>query len=110
MNSENVPLYNFSHGQRKKVARIFGGAKQIDWYALYLFFILGSIHKIYLSLKERDASIDESHDHPHRNLCCPLLQSDGAPEAEKIDGKDKAAIYFVIWVSKSSDYRDVKTL
>ena len=36
MNSENVPLYIFSRGQRKKVVRIFGGAKQIDWYALYL--------------------------------------------------------------------------
>jgi len=68
---------------------------------IFFFFILGSIYKLYLSLKERDASIDESHDHPHRSLCCPLLQADGAPEAEKIDGKDKAGIYFVIWVSES---------
>lgn len=33
MNSENVPIYNFSHGPSKKVVRIFGVARQIDWYA-----------------------------------------------------------------------------
>jgi hypothetical protein len=63
MNSANVPLFIFSHGQRRRVVRMFGEARQIDWYA---FIDVPSLKLLILVvLKERDSSVDKPHNHPY---------------------------------------------